>query len=1231
MNRMFRWIVRSLFAPVTGSAGAIASTLGFFLGFLPIDNLRIPLLLVLSLVLRLNIIAIFLGTLIPIFIPKMNHLPILDLSRFEDYWFISTLKSKIQLSHSIAPGILGGLIGLVCYFFFHWFYNLGLKKKENHPDHVFLDPAKRRWSVIKRMSAGFTVFIILVTTIFIESLNTNPEFPKLDLKRSTAMSGIEPINISFSAKELASQVQKMNPAPAIQKKAGQLNQEQDVYGFYVGWDKNSRDSFKKNLDSITTLVPGWLQLNSSLTLSTSTDQSIIKEAKAHHIKILPLVNNFINNKWDGQTLHRLFTTPGAEDLFIKKMVDYVRTNDFDGINIDFEEVNASDKDHFTQFIGKVNEAFHEYGLMVTVDVPPQNNSFNYPALATTVDRMIVMVYDQHHSTSKPGPVAQADWVQATLNQLNIPSEKLIIGLGSFGYDWEEGSNQPAETRTFADIMNLGIGTNLQIHWNQQAGNPYLRYKVNGKNHTVWFLDAATFYNQMKLVSNRGSSGLAIWRLGSEDPAIWNYINKPKALNDPSQALETLVNPKPVHFTGAGEILKITSQLEQGKRTIQMDSQGMIQAESYLKFPKPIVVERYGKSTGKEIVLSFDDGPDPTYTPQILDILNKNHVKGTFFILGENAMQYPELVKRMYEEGHEIGNHTFTHRDIASTTPFQTKVELNANQRLVQEITGHSMTLFRPPYVADAEPNTKNELEPIMRAQEMGYTTVGELIDTDDWQRLSSKEIVNRAIKQLPEGNIILMHDAGGDRSNTVKALPMMINELKQRGYTFTTIAGLTEKKATQIMPAATNGDNPYLIYDKAVFNVLQGWHSGVSFLFYSAIILGILRLILFVFLSRKQVKRYKETEIDPSFIPLVSVVIAAYNEEKVICKTVDSILASDYPAFEILVIDDGSKDETAHIVLETYANHPLVHLIQKPNGGKSSAVNLGFKEANGEIVVALDADTLIAENAISLLVNHFKNENVAAVSGNVKVGNKGTLLTNWQHIEYVTGFNLERRAFAALNCITVVPGAIGAWRKSDVAEAGYYQEDTLAEDTDITLTLLRMGKTIEFEEKAYAYTEVPEDIRSLAKQRYRWVYGTLQCLWKHRSALFNKKHHSLGYLALPNMWLFQYIYQTISPIADLLFIIALFNPHPEKAAIGFILFYLLDLGTSLYAFRLEKESPKPLASLFLQRILYKQLMTYVVVKSIFSAIKGVTVGWGKLKRKGNVTQETSIVKVKETM
>lgn len=1223
MNRILRWMVKSLFAPVTGNAGAVASTLGFFLAFLPLDNVRIPLLFVFSLLFRLNIIALFLGTLMTIFIPNLRHLPTQDLSILEDYWLFSTILNNIQASQIMTSGVFGGLVGLICYFFFHWFYNLGLKKKEQNQEHVFLDPPKRRWSIIKRMGAGFTILMILVSAIFIKSLNTNPVFPDLQWNENTAKSEIEPINTSFSEEELASQIQNTTPSTLIKKNEDLSNTKQEVYGFYVNWDENSKASFRKNINSITTLVPEWLQLTPSLTLKTSTDRSIVEEAKAHNRKILPLVNNYINNKWDGDILHQLFTTPGAEDLFIKEMLDYVRTNDFNGINIDFEEILPKDKANFTDFMGKLYAAFQPHDLTVTIDVPPNNNSFDYVSLAANVDRMIVMLYDQNHALSNPGPVAPTDWVKESLNQLHIPPEKLIVGLGSYGYNWEENTNQPANAMTFGDIMELGMGTNLQIHWNQQAGNPYLRYKKEGKSHTVWFLDAATFYNQMKLAKASGSKGIAVWRLGSEDPSIWNFINKPKEMGNPANALKTIASPETAHYTGAGEILKMVSQPENGKRTIELDADGLIQNETYRKLPKPLVVARYGKTKQKEVVLTFDDGPDPAFTPQILDILNRNQIKGTFFIVGENAMLHPELVKRMHKEGHEIGNHTFTHPDVGSITPFQTKMELNATQRLFQGITGHSMTLFRPPYVANADPSSGDKLTPMIQAQKLGYTMVGELIDSNDWKGLSTDEIVNRVLDQLPEGNVILLHDSGGDRSNTVKALPILIKELKEHGYTFTTVADLIGKNNSQVMPAV-NQDNPYLIYDKAVFMVIQGWREGLSFLFYSAILLGILRLIIFVFLSRKQVKRYKEIPIDPNFTPFVSVVIAAYNEEKVIRKTIDSILSSDYPAFEILIIDDGSKDDTALVVQETYANHPLVRLMKKTNGGKSSAVNLGFKEANGEIVVALDADTLIAENAISLLVNHFKDERVSAVSGNVKVGNKGNLLTNWQHIEYVTGFNLERRAFAALNCITVVPGAIGAWRKTSVIEAGYFQEDTLAEDTDITLTLLRNGKRIEFEEKAYAYTEVPEDINSLAKQRYRWVYGTLQCLWKHRDALFNKKHKSLGFIGLPNMWLFQYIYQTISPIADLLFVIALFSPNPGKAAIGFILFYLLDFFTSLYAFRLEKESPKPLGSLFLQRILYKQLMTYVVIKSILSAVKGVTVGWNKLKRNGNVTQETSI-------
>ncbi|WP_409296782.1 glycosyltransferase [Peribacillus sp. SCS-26] len=1225
MNRMFRWTVGSLFAPVTGNAGAVASTLGFFLAFLPLDSFRIPLFIAFSLIFRLNIIALLLGALITTFIPNMRDLPGIEMGALEKYQLFSMIQERFQSSDSLAAGLLGGIVGLLCYFFFHWFYNLGLRKEGENQDQVFLDPAKRRWSIIMRMTIGFTILIVLVSTYFIQSLHADPAFPGLQLSKKTEESGIIPVNEPLE--EQAAVQKKDNGKPGLLP-AKQPQSKQEVYGFYVNWDKNSKASFKQNMNSITTVVPEWLQLTPDLTLKTNTDIEIADRAKAADVKVLPLVNNYIDNKWDGDILHRLFTTPGAEEKFIERMLAYVTIMKFDGINIDFEEVHSKDKVQFTQFMNKVYRAFHQKGLIVTVDVPPDNPSFDYKSLSASSDRMFIMMYDHHYSMSRPGPIASTQWVKEKLMKLDIPSDKLVVSLGNYGYDWEENSKKPAAELAFRDIMQLGSRTDLKIHWHEQFGNPYFQYKKNGKKHTVWFLDGASFYNQMKLAAGSGAAGIAVWRLGSEDPAIWKYINKPKEIQDPTRALTLLAGPEPVHYSGKGEIVELASPAQPGKRNIKLGPDGLIQTGSYKKLPKPYEVVRHGKPRGKEIVLSFDDGPDPAYTPKILDILDKNDIKGTFFIVGENALMHPELVKRLHREGHEIGNHTYTHADMAKSTPYQTKMELNATQRLFQGITGHSMTLFRPPYTAGASPRTKEELTPIERAQELGYTMVSKEIDGGDWKGIQGSDIVSEVLKQLPNGNVILLHDSGGDRTSTIEALPLIIKELKDRGYTFTTVGGLLGKSESDIMPAA-NPDSPYLIYDKAVFMAMKAWHSGLSILFYSAIFLGILRLIVFIFLSRKQIKRYKAKEADPGYTPNVSVVIAAYNEERVICKTIQSILESHYKNFEILVIDDGSKDGTAAIVQAAYADQPLVRLIKKPNGGKSSAVNLGFKEARGEIVVALDADTLIAEDAITLLVQHFKQESVAAVSGNVKVGNRNNLLTKWQHIEYVTGFNLERRAFAALNCITVVPGAIGAWRKSAVEEAGYFQEDTLAEDTDITLTLLRSGHRIEFEEKAYAFTEAPEDIRSLAKQRYRWVYGTLQCLWKHRTALFNKKNKSLGYIALPNMWIFQYVYQTIAPLADLLFILALFNTRPEKAAIGFGLFYLLDLCAALYAFRLEKESPRPLVSLFLQRILYKHLMTYVVIKSILSALRGVTVGWGKLKRKGNATQETSIVEDRE--
>ncbi|WP_427392385.1 glycosyltransferase [Geobacillus icigianus] len=998
----------------------------------------------------------------------------------------------------------------------------------------------------------------------------------------------------------------------------------EVYGFYVNWDENSTSSLKDHIRSLTVLVPEWYHLNRDLTITSEKRADIVKLAKDHHVKIVPLINNFTAESAgpDSSIVDRLLRAPtDQQKQVIANLEKQIEDNHFAGVNIDFESIPVQDRQALTKFMKELAFAFHQHRLLVTQDVPADDRAFDYRALSKEVDRLIVMMYDEHYTGGDPGPIASIGWFQHTLEHLPIPPEKRIIALGNYGYDWTIGGKTPAVSLTFSDIMDIAGDGDLKIKWDKLSENPYIEYENGKDKHIVWFLDSVTFYNEMKLASENGTRGFALWRIGAEDPTVWELLkNGVKKIS----LLRTIPSTDRVAYSGKGEILRVVHVGRNGSREFHLDPSGNLTDERYQSFPLSYDVERYGQPKEKKVVLTFDDGPNPKYTPEILDILKQFHVKADFFVVGENAGEYPDIMKRMYNEGHEIGNHTFTHPNIAETSPLRTKLELNATQRLIQEVTGHSTVLFRPPYEADAEPYLASEILPILRAQKMNYIMVGEKVDPQDWTRPAVKEIVKRVVTPIlrGEGNVILLHDAGGDRTRTVEALPIIIKTLREHGYRFVTIAGLLGKKRDDVMPSVYSYDALWLPYDRAVFSGMEYFTKIVTIIFYVTIGLGIFRLLFFVYFSFKQKRRSQSHSITDDQ-PLVSVVIAAYNEEKVIGNAIHSILASDYPSLEVIVVDDGSRDNTAKVVGAIGRKYPNVHLIQKENGGKASAINRGFLEARGDIIVSLDADTILAPNAISLMVRHFADPHVAAVSGNVKVGNRRKLLTVWQHIEYVTGFNLERRAFDELNCITVVPGAIGAWRKQLVKQVGYVSEDTLAEDTDLTLTLLRQGYRIVYEDQAYGYTESPEDVKSLVKQRYRWSYGTLQCLWKHRKALFNPKHKSLGFIALPNMWIFQFLSQSVSPFVDLLMVISLLSNHPFKVLGFYLLFVAIDLFASLFAFSLEKENPKPLLWLVVQRFIYRQIMTYVVIKSILSAIQGVEVGWNKLKRFGSVERSFS--------
>ncbi|OJU23487.1 MAG: hypothetical protein BGN92_02650 [Sphingobacteriales bacterium 41-5] len=631
-------------------------------------------------------------------------------------------------------------------------------------------------------------------------------------------------------------------------------------------------------------------------------------------------------------------------------------------------------------------------------------------------------------------------------------------------------------------------------------------------------------------------------------------------------------------------------------------------------------------------MTFDDGPDETWTPEILDILSKYHVPAAFFVVGLQAEKNLPILKREFKEGHEIGNHTFTHRNIAKVSEERASIELKLTRILIESITGHSTILFRAPYNADSEPSTMEEIIPVALARQQNYLDIGENIDPEDWQEgITSTEIVRRVLNAVKEqrGNIILLHDAGGEtRQATVDALPVIINTLQKQGYSFTNLSTLLGKNRDELMPPLPGGSGYYLMQFNLVLATIVYWLSNFFYsLFIVFIILGLIRLLTMIVLMLRERRKEKKLLLDEREIighPLVSIIVPAYNEEVNVVASIKNLLNQNYPNFNIIFVDDGSNDTTFQKISDEFGNHSTVKSFTKPNGGKASALNFGIAQTNAGYVVCIDADTKLYPDAVSKLMVHFLHpnaaRNVGAVAGNVKVGNEVNLLTKWQAIEYTTSQNFDRRAYASINAITVVPGAIGAFKKEAIDEAGGFTTDTLAEDCDLTVRILRAGYVIENENRAVAITEAPEKTKQFIKQRSRWSFGVMQTFWKHRDTLFNKDYKGLGLWAMPNIFIFQFIIPFFSPLADLLMLFGLFSGNAAKIAIYYTIFMLVDVSISVIAFIFEKEKPGKLLWIIPQRFAYRWIMYVVLFKSLLKAIKGELQQWGVLKRTGNVKE-----------
>ena len=1098
---------------------------------------------------------------------------------------------------------------------------------------IFEDPSRRRWRL------AVVVMIVLVTSALgvlalaamgvlqpVQIADVFQRHPSVRAKELVDWkdSYVKPVYSAKQQKELQKRrnVERKRRAKLVGEAVDTVLPlpEKAVVAFTVRDDAAAQSSLERHLAHIDVVIPDWFSIpGPGCELEEHIDAPTQRIVNSREVMVMPRIANLSKQVWRGEPVAAMMRDDDARECLVKKIVGRLVALEADGVNVDIEELAPEDSEPLLELLVDLKNALHKKGMRLTVDVSFYDPAYDLEYIGQLADAVFVMAYDQHYPASQPGPISGDEWFRKSVKEAitRVGADRLVVALGAYCYDWVDGENAPqAESLSFREAMDRARAAGAVPEFEREAENARFAYTDEAqRTHDVWCQDALSAWNQTATLNDLGLKRVALWRLGTEDETLWKFVgenNRPKA-----DGLASSPESRSVDLFGHGEVLTIRAEPTQGQREMQTDERGRVVWASYATSPTGFVVERRG-SVGKDIVLTFDDGPDPKWTPEVLKALEELNAPGTFFVLGDQAMQYPDLVGDVDSAGHLIGNHTFTHPHLDRLTPAEQRVELNTTARLLEGLTGTRSPLFRAPYTANVDPSRAEDLGPLRVALKDGYVFVGANIDPLDWAHPGAQVIAQRMVDQAEQGGrIVLLHDGGGDRAQTVAALRIAVPELRKRGYKFVALNDYMGVPRSALLEPLNFSQRALAWGNLSVARARSWGWLALSVLFFGCTVLAVVRVLSLGMLVLIQA-RQPEKKRPPGFEPLVTVLVPAFNEGKVIARTVSSILDAGYRNVEVMVVDDGSTDDTSQVVAAIALREPRVKLLTKPNGGKAHAANYGLVHAAGEIVIAVDADTLVTPGSIERLVAHFTDETVTAVCGNVEVGNVRSWLTRFQAIEYVTSQNFDRRAFALLNCVSVVPGALGAWRRDKVRAVGGYSSDTLTEDADLTLTVLQAGGRIVYEPHAIGRTEAPETVSALLKQRFRWTYGTYQCLYKHRRVFF---HGTLGWIGLPNMVVFQVLFAAVSPVGDLVMILSLIRGDWGAFAAGYIVFLLMDVAGSLLAFVLDGKPVRWLWMLLIQRFTYRQMMYYVSLKAMIAVMRGARHGWKKLDRTGTVEFE----------
>ena len=715
---------------------------------------------------------------------------------------------------------------------------------------IFYDEERRRWRRTRRVMEIAGALFAFVLVVFIVDIFRNPDLG------ASLLPDRHPIRHAIRQSKPA----KATPVRLGRKKrVAALGKQPDHYdplraAFYANGDPTGFASLQAHYKEIDLLIPeGLMSVSPDGRLDIDLDPKILNWMRTTGVElpIMPLLQNSDGTNWYIKEMAALLEDAGARHKLINGLVQFDMTQHFTGVALDFEQVPDASQDNFRKFVAELAASLHTQNLKLMVALPAADWAYDYKGIGQSADAVILMNYDQHWLTSPSGPIAAQDWYLTNLNKILelVPAQKLVMGIANYAYDWPEKTKDAphpvASALTFQEAVVRAVESEADVTFDPTSLNPHYSYEdENDVVHNVWMLDAVTAYNELRSAEALGVQGTVVWRLGSEDPSLWFIWDATHPTVADRNKLTEIPPGYDLILEGHGDIWKISATPVSGKRSFDYDAESdAFDDESFESYPMSWRIQQMGAAPYK-VALTFDDGPDTQWTPRILDILKEKKVPATFFAIGTNADVAPDLIRREFDEGHEIGNHSYTHPDIEEISKTQIQIELNLTERLFESILGVKTILFRPPYGIDHQPETASEISYLPIPQSMGYIIIGAEIDPHDWGEGNGQApppaatIVQRVVEQATQqlktngGNIILMHDGGGNRSETLAALPVMIDRMRAQGFQFVSVSDLLGETRGEVMQPLSYKEWLWARSDWFIFELAHIFAAGDHFYFH---------------------------------------------------------------------------------------------------------------------------------------------------------------------------------------------------------------------------------------------------------------------------------------------------------------------------------------------------------------------------------------------------------------